>query len=527
MRIPKHSANENVPNPEIVIGLVGPIGVELKQVQKSIEKELKAVGYRHEIIRITRLMRQWDIGCENVSEASYFDKYKSLINFANKFREHYENRSALAALAIREIRNFRLSHHRKSLRSGKISDEELRSRPVLGMAYIIRQFKLPEEIEFMRKIYGQKFIQISVFMDSEKRKKSLVKSILDFGSGGGSKKTEKTESEIRKARDQAAKLIKRDSHEEGEKYGQRMAETFPLGDVFINGDSRAQIRETIKRFFRAFFGGNAISPSKTEYGMYAATGAALRSIDLSRQVGAAIFSKDGEVRALGCNEVPKAFGGTYWGDEKKSYRDYEKGLDANYNRKIEILRDFMECLRKDGMLDKEKDTEKEIKKFLSSAPVKKSQLMDISEFGRIIHAEMCALMDAARSGVSVKDCILFCTTFPCHMCARHIVASGVKKVVFLEPYPKSYAEKLHSDSITFDSRKAREKVYFEPFIGISPRRYRDIFEKKRRKDDSGKPKEWYEGTPQPRIEDLGDSYIENEFYWLRAIGFSKPLVKKD
>jgi hypothetical protein len=47
-------------------------------------------------------------------------------------------------------------------------------------------------------------------------------------------------------------------------------------------------------------------------------------------------------------------------------------------------------------------------------------------------------------------------------------------VVFLEPYPKSYAKKLHDDSITFDP-KEKSKVLFQPFIGVSPRRYRDIF----------------------------------------------------
>ncbi|MDN3612645.1 hypothetical protein QWZ16_23945 [Vibrio ostreicida] len=26
--------------------------------------------------------------------------------------------------------------------------------------------------------------------------------------------------------------------------------------------------------------------------------------------------------------------------------------------------------------------------------------------------------------------------FPCHNCAKHIVASGIKRVVYVEPYPK-------------------------------------------------------------------------------------------
>ncbi|WP_432331934.1 hypothetical protein RMR10_006255 [Agrobacterium rosae] len=51
---------------------------------------------------------------------------------------------------------------------------------------------------------------------------------------------------------------------------------------------------------------------------------------------------------------------------------------------------------------------------------------------------------------------------------------------------------------------------FAPFIGISPRRYRDIFEKKKRKDSTGKAQKWASGKPVPRIEDRSSSYIANE-----------------
>jgi deoxycytidylate deaminase len=146
--------------------------------------------------------------------------------------------------------------------------------------------------------------------------------------------------------------------------------------------------------------------------------------------------------------------------------------------------------------------EKKVSYVRGKKLIKDSQLMDILEFGRMIHAEMSAISDAARLGRETKATILFSTTFPCHMCAKHIVSAGIGRVVFLEPYPKSYAEELHGDSITFDRLEARKKVLFEPFIGISPRRYQDIFEKKlKRKDTSGKARVWYEGNPMPRVED--------------------------
>ena len=86
-----------------------------------------------------------------------------------------------------------------------------------------------------------------------------------------------------------------DADEEGNDYGQRLRETFHLGDVFIDGLSKGDMDRQLTRFTQAFFGRTDITPTKGEYGMYATKAASFRSSDLSRQVGAAIFSDDGEL----------------------------------------------------------------------------------------------------------------------------------------------------------------------------------------------------------------------------------------
>ena len=63
-----------------------------------------------------------------------------------------------------------------------------------------------------------------------------------------------------------------------------------------------------------------------------------------------------------------------------------------------------------------------------------SQLMAIIEYFRSVHAEMAALVTASRLGTTVKGATLYCTTFPCHECAKHIVAAGIERVVYVEPY---------------------------------------------------------------------------------------------
>ncbi|MGT2467268.1 deaminase [Mesorhizobium atlanticum] len=230
--------------------------------------------------------------------------------------------------------------------------------------------------------------------------------------------------------------------------GKEVAKIFHDADFIVNKDiSNPDVSSQIKRFFELLFSANFHTPSKMEYGMFAAKSAALRTADLSRQVGAAIFSSRGEVIALGSNEVPKAGGGTYWPDEHNDDREFKRGHDSNDARKREILNEILKILDHDasGMT-------KETKRRLDDAA-----LMDALEYGRIVHAEMSALLDAARIGRSVKDSVLFTTTFPCHMCAKHIVASGVLEVVFLEPYPKSLAARLHA-GLHSDRRSRKRRL---------------------------------------------------------------------
>lgn len=49
------------------------------------------------------------------------------------------------------------------------------------------------------------------------------------------------------------------------------------------------------------------------------------------------------------------------------------------------------------------------------------------------HAERNAIYHAARHGVSLKDCRIYVTLFPCADCARAIIQSGITKIIAPEP----------------------------------------------------------------------------------------------
>ena len=217
--------------------------------------------------------------------------------------------------------------------------------------------------------------------------------------------------------------------------------------------------------------------------------------------------------------------------DKSDDRDYKRSYDSNDRIKRSILVDFTNRLEDAGYLKENEEGKKlNVGEFISKEtkkgrPLRDSQLMDLLEFGRIIHAEMLAISDAARLGRAVKGATLYCTTFPCHICAKHIVASGIERVVYVEPYPKSYAEQLHNDAIVIGKTQDFYKVAFEPFIGVSPFRYRDLFERGRRKDDDGNFLDWADVTPQPIVRFTSTTYLYNEREILKFV--NKIIQEKE
>lgn len=64
------------------------------------------------------------------------------------------------------------------------------------------------------------------------------------------------------------------------------------------------------------------------------------------------------------------------------------------------------------------------------------------ELCRAIHAEQNAIVQAAYSGTSVKDGILYVTNQPCVLCAKMAINAGIKKIVFKGDYPDNLAMEL-------------------------------------------------------------------------------------
>lgn len=52
----------------------------------------------------------------------------------------------------------------------------------------------------------------------------------------------------------------------------------------------------------------------------------------------------------------------------------------------------------------------------------------------VLHAEQNVIAFAARNGISMEGCTLYVTTNPCQDCAKMLVQSGIKEVIYQEIY---------------------------------------------------------------------------------------------
>lgn len=477
--------------PEIIIALCGPIGSPLHETAEQISFSLKKYGYKTYDIRLSDLIRINSKNTKiNIDESTKLKKFKSLIAVGDKLREIYGN-DVLAKLAIAKIsaerkKNFGefddIVNESSKGEASKIKNQKI--------CHIIDSVKNSSELELLKSIYGKMIFSIGVFSPLEARRENLSK-INSLSA------------------EDIAELINTDSGEEFD-HGQSVRDTFPKCDYFLrvdsglaepgNSEAKGQILSKLERFFKLIFRSSVISPTEEENAMYAATSAARNSACLSRQVGAAVTSSSGELLSTGWNDVPRNGGGLYG---KQSIRlkvidpDYRCYALQNRNCSNDTEKRILAEVVIDSLVKEKIITSKKREAAIQTI-IKNSRLKDLIEFSRAVHAEMHAILGASRvAGERILGGKIFVTTYPCHSCARHIIASGISEVYFIEPYRKSLALKLHSDAMTESVIETDEKVKLIQFDGVAPTRFLELFDSGSRKSKAGVLELAVEGAAMP------------------------------
>lgn len=129
-------------------------------------------------------------------------------------------------------------------------------------------------------------------------------------------------------------------------------------------------------------------PTWDEYFMKIAEDISIMSTCLSRRVGA-VAVKENRILATGFNGAPS---------------------------KVAHCEDIGSCIRR-------------------ARGAKSGEMLDIC---RAVHAEENVINQAAKNGISLDGATLYVTIKPCMLCEKHIINSGIKRVVYGGDYPNEH-----------------------------------------------------------------------------------------
>ena len=366
-------AIEKTLTPQVVIALCGPLGTPLHEVAQSFKDLLLSTDYGYEYVEIIRLSEEIRAHKGVAPDSSI----KDLIEAGNELRRDHGN-EVLAKLAVRKISIARAAEQAKAAAAKKAehpdlfnddADDGLVPNVTLKWCHIIDSVKHVDELSLLRSIYGEMLYVVGVYSPIEMRIARLENA----------SKNEKIHD-----------LIDRDSGEEID-HGQRVEDTFPQSDFFLRVEKITDSHRIsrVRRFLDLMLGTVIATPTVNERAMYAAFSAARNSACLSRQVGAAITSEEGELISTGWNDVPKAFGGLYQtegdglsSDEDRRCWNMGGGVCSNDQEKKAISSFIVDKLIESEIIPVEK------KEAALSVIRGKTQLKSLIEFSRAVHLSL-------------------------------------------------------------------------------------------------------------------------------------------
>lgn len=483
---------------ELVIGVVGFAGAGCTTTLDRLGILLETAGYEVKSIKLSDLIKREfqdrtfpSPGTGIHLGPAKFARAEFLQNLGDELRSRYGGH-AVASLACKEIIALR-------------GDAQPGERKI---AILLDSIKHSDEVKLFWRVYGHSFRLVAAHCEPARREARLI--------GGPTT--------MAKYRGVDAALVRRymdrDEKDRSNKHGQQVRDAFHLADFFIDNNEHtiggSNLTEDMQRFCNLILGQGLVRPTRAERAINHAYAAARQSSCLSRQVGSALTAEDGTIIATGTNDPPAYGGGVY--DEDSSpdhrcsvweFRDGEFSFKGCHNtrKKIGLRKEIVKWMSENlsdeladvahpkpaqGLDIAAKARADTKAKFVEIFAKREEAIEDMPgvkeliEYSRAIHAEMDALFSAARKGIPTSGTTLYCTVYPCHNCARHLVTAGVKRVFYVEPYVKSLATELHSDAIATElparpsdgSSMKQDRMIVVPFTGVGERMYEDFFVKK-------------------------------------------------
>ncbi|MBI5788119.1 MAG: AAA family ATPase [Candidatus Schekmanbacteria bacterium] len=281
---------------------------------------------------------------------------------------------------------------------------------------VIECFRNPIEIEFLRDRYPH-FYLIALYAPEDQRRDR--------------KKHEK----------EFDKIDQRDKGEDN-KHGQQVRKCVNQADIVIDNSMEWRTINDAENFFSKVESYITLlkepyrAPTNMELNMHLAYSVSLLSSCIQRQVGAVITDFKDRVLSVGQNSPPT---GQFPCIDiySQCYRRIKKKEHL-----IELRQEFQYCPHcgYDLGITKEEINPKTVEDNVFICNSCNKNLLDILsgkelDFCRSLHAEENAILSNLSLQKTSDNLKMYVTTFPCMLCAKKIVNSGIKSVIFVEPYP--------------------------------------------------------------------------------------------
>ena len=224
-------------------------------------------------------------------------------------------------------------------------------------------------------------------------------------------------------------------------------------DIYIynkgkSNDDKKELFGQLIKFVSLIKHPGLITPSHDEKMMQIAFTAKLNSACLSRQVGACVTNKYGSVKAIGWNSVAEGQTPCLLRGVKdllqelnsKSYSAYEKSKE--FKNKLKDIYKNIDQLNECGLNDSfcfksiyTKDNPDELKNQVHT---------------RALHAEENAFLQLSKygSGEAIIEGTLYSTASPCELCSKKAYQLGIKRIVYIDPYPGIAKEQILQSGLT-------------------------------------------------------------------------------
>ncbi|MBP8952869.1 MAG: hypothetical protein KBI47_10800 [Armatimonadetes bacterium] len=219
---------------------------------------------------------------------------------------------------------------------------------------------------------------------------------------------------------------------------------------------REQLRNKVKGIWQKITESDKEKPSITEVRMCQAYTVAQRSTCPQRKVGALITNFFGSVVAEGYNEVP----GKQSSCIQMHGECYRKVVR---NQDLSDLAALFSCGKCGGKLGPDLVCLNGEcgERYQRRLPPRKNL-----DYCRAVHAEESAILQVSRfGGIGIENGTLYTTTYPCALCAKKVLQTGLSKVVFMRRYTMEDA----------DDCLIGAELVLEQFEGITPRGFHRLF----------------------------------------------------